>query len=154
MKLLRKEMQIVFQDPFSSLSPRMTVQEIVSEGLKVHESFLSTKEINIKIKNVLEEVGLNYDSTKDRFPKLIIFDEPTSALDVNIQAQILKMLNEIQESKNLSYIFISHDMKVIKAVSDYIIVLKNGKIVEEGNKNFIFNEPKNNYTKELISSVV
>ena len=175
MKLLRKEMQIVFQDPFSSLSPRMTVQEIVSEGLKVHESFLSTKEKNVKIRNVLEEVGLNYESTKDRFPhefsggqrqriaiaralilspKLIIFDEPTSALDVNIQAQILKMLNEIQESKNLSYIFISHDMKVIKAVSDYIIVLKNGKIVEEGNKNLIFNKPKNNYTKELISSIV
>ena len=153
----------------------MTVQEIVSEGLKVHESFLSTRERNVKIRNVLEEVGLNYESTKDRFPhefsggqrqriaiaralilspKLIIFDEPTSALDVNIQAQILKMLNEIQESKNLSYIFISHDMKVIKAVSDYIIVLKNGKIVEEGNKNLIFNKPKNNYTKELISSIV
>ena len=175
MKSLRKDLQIVFQDPFSSLSPRMTIEQIVSEGLTVHEKNLSEDDQRIKIKEVLKEVGMNYDNIKERFPhefsggqrqrisiaralilipKVIIFDEPTSALDVNIQAQILEMLNNIQKEKELSYIFISHDMKVIRAMADNVLVIKNGRIVEEGDANTIFNFPKNDYTKKLIQSVI
>ena len=175
MRSLRKEIQIVFQDPFSSLSPRLTIEQIVAEGLDVHENHLSIEQKKMRIKKTIEEVGLNYEDILSRYPhefsggqrqrisiaralilspKLMIFDEPTSALDVSIQAQILDMLNSIQEKKGLSYIFISHDMKVIKAVSDYIIVLKNGKVVEEGDKNSVFGNPKKQYTQKLINSII
>jgi microcin C transport system ATP-binding protein len=172
---LRKNMQIIFQDPFSSLSPRMTIQEIVSEGLDVHEKYLSEKEKKVKIMNIFREVGLNFDEIYNRFPhefsggqrqrvaiaralilkpKLLILDEPTSALDVTIQNQIIKLLNNLQLKYKLSYIFISHDINVIQSVSDHIIVLKKGKIIEEGTIHQIFNFPKNNYTKNLLSSVI
>ena len=175
MKKIRREMQIVFQDPFSSLSPRMTIKQIIAEGLEIHEKNTLKKIKDEKIKNIIDEVGLNYDDIYRRFPhefsggqrqriaiaralilkpKLLILDEPTSALDVSIQSQILDLLNDLQEKYNLAYIFISHDMKVIKAMSDYIMVLKNGKIIEEGEANSIFNSPKEIYTKELLQSVV
>ena len=172
---IRKDMQIIFQDPFSSLSPRMTVEEIVREGLDIHMKEVPIKEKQQMITDILNEVGLNYADVRNRFPhefsggqrqriaiaraiilkpKLLILDEPTSALDVSIQNQIIKLLIKLQKKYELSYIFISHDIKVIRSVSDYIIVLKKGEIVEEGSAEEVFNSPKSNYTKELLTSVI
>ena len=172
---IRKDMQIIFQDPFSSLSPRMTVEEIVREGLDIHMKEVPIKEKQQMIVDILNEVGLSYADVRNRFPhefsggqrqriaiaraiilkpKLLILDEPTSALDVSIQNQIIKLLIKLQKKYELSYIFISHDIKVIRSVSDYIIVLKKGEIVEEGSAEEVFNLPKSNYTKELLTSVI
>ena len=172
---LRKEIQIVFQDPFSSLSPRMNIEDIISEGLLIHYPKISKKEKEKKIKNILSKVGLEYSNTIEKYPhefsggqrqriaiaralilepKILILDEPTSALDVTIQNQIINILNKLQKQLGLSYIFISHDMTVIKAISDRIIVLKDGLIVEENISRNIFNSPKSEYTKKLISSVI
>ena len=175
LKNIRKDIQIVFQDPFSSLSPRMNVYEILSEGIDVHFPKFSKDEKTVMIKNILIETGMNFDRDYNKFPhefsggqrqriaisralilkpKILILDEPTSALDVTIQSQILELLKDLQEKYSMSYIFISHDMNVIRSVSDKILVLKTGKIIEYDIANSIFNNPKNEYTKNLIRSVI
>jgi microcin C transport system ATP-binding protein len=170
---LRKEMQIVFQDPFASLNPRMSVLQIIEEGLKAHNIGNSAKEREEIVRHTLREVGLE-ENMLQRFPhefsggqrqriaiaraiainpKLIILDEPTSALDLSVQAQIIDLLRKLQKEKNLSYIFISHDLRVIKAMSHFVMVMKDGDIVESGTTDEIFGKPSTDYTKALIAAV-
>ena len=174
LKSIRKNIQIVFQDPYSSLSPRMNVEEILTEGLEVHFSKLSMSEKKQTIKNILNETGMNYDRDHNKYPhefsggqrqriaiaralilkpKILILDEPTSALDITIQNQILDLLQNLQEKYSLSFIFISHDMNVIRSVSDKIMVLKKGKLIEYDDAEIVFNNPVDEYTKNLIRSV-
>ena len=175
LKNIRKNIQIVFQDPFSSLSPRMNVQEILNEGIDVHFPEYSLLEKKQIIKDILKETGMDYERDHNKYPhefsggqrqriaiaralilkpKILILDEPTSALDITIQNQILDLLQGLQEKYSLSYIFISHDMNVIRSVSDKILVLKTGKLIEYNEAEIVFNSPKDEYTKNLISSVV
>jgi microcin C transport system ATP-binding protein len=174
-KNIRKNIQIVFQDPYSSLSPRMNVEQILNEGMDVHFPKYSDLEKKQILKNILRETGMDYDRDHNKYPhefsggqrqriaiaralilkpKILILDEPTSALDITIQNQILDLLHNLQEKYSLSYIFISHDMNVIKSVSDKILVLKTGKLIEYNNAEIVFNNPKDEYTKNLISSVI
>jgi microcin C transport system ATP-binding protein len=175
LKNIRKDIQIVFQDPFSSLSPRMNVQEILNEGIDVHFPQYSLEEKKQILKDILKETGMDYERDHNKYPhefsggqrqriaiaralilkpKILILDEPTSALDITIQNQILDLLHNLQEKYSLSYIFISHDMNVIRSVSDKILVLKTGKLIEYNYAEIVFNNPKDEYTKNLISSVV
>ena len=170
MREFKKDFQIVFQDPFGSLSPRMTIGEIIGEGLKVHEPNLSKEDRLAKIKNALNDVELDKTSYS-RFPhelsggqrqrvaiaraiilrpKLILLDEPTSALDVSIQMQILHLLKDLQNKLGLAYLCISHDLRVIRFLSDQVYVMKDGLIVEYGSSEEVFEDPKHEYTKELL----
>ncbi|MCK5386084.1 MAG: ABC transporter ATP-binding protein, partial [Gammaproteobacteria bacterium] len=167
---LRKDIQVVFQDPFSSLSPRMNIKQILEEGLLIHFSELSEIERYQKIKLILDEVGLD-ESMLTRYPhefsggqrqriaiarvvilepKLILLDEPTSALDVSVQKQVLELLNNLQQKHNISYLFITHDLRVIRAMAHKVIVMRNGQVVEEGLTEALFEEPKDSYTKTLL----
>lgn len=169
---LRKHMQIVFQDPFGSLSPRMSVSQIVEEGLLVHQPQLSAEERLKKVAAALEEVGLDV-STAARYPhefsggqrqriaiaralvlepELVVLDEPTSALDVSIQAQVIDLLRAVQERRGLSYLFISHDLKVVRALAHRLIVMRHGKVVEEGLARDVFAAPKEDYTRQLMAA--
>lgn len=169
---LRRDIQVVFQDPFSSLSPRMTIKQIIEEGLKIHFPDLSEDERYQRIIKVMDEVGLE-ESMLTRYPhefsggqrqriaiarvvilepKLILLDEPTSALDVSVQKQVLTLLRELQQKHNISYLFITHDLRVIRAMAHKVIVMKDGEVVEEGLTETLFENPKNNYTKTLLQA--
>ncbi|TRC83711.1 ABC transporter ATP-binding protein [Mesorhizobium sp. WSM4310] len=172
MRPLRRELQIVFQDPFGSLSPRMSIAEIIEEGLKIHEPKLSPDERDDKVADVLKEVGLD-PATRNRYPhefsggqrqrvaiaramvlnpRFVMLDEPTSALDMSVQAQVVDLLRNLQAKHDLAYLFISHDLKVIRALANDVIVMRNGQIVEAGPSQQIFENPQTDYTRALISA--
>jgi microcin C transport system ATP-binding protein len=172
MRPLRREMQVVFQDPYGSLSPRLSVGQIIEEGLTIQHKGMPSGERRTRVGAALKEVGLNPD-WQDRYPhefsggqrqriaiaramvlkpKFVLLDEPTSALDVSVQAHIVDLLRELQQTHGLAYLFISHDLKVVRALSNYILVLKNGKVVEEGSAEQVFTDPQAPYTKALLSA--
>jgi len=161
---------MVFQDPYGSLSPRMTVGEIVTEGLLVHAKDLGSAERAQRAAQALSDVGLD-PSVRNRFPhefsggqrqriaiaravilrpKVIVLDEPTSALDRTVQKQVIELLRRLQVENDLSYIFISHDLAVVRAMSDYVLVMKDGLVVEERGTETLFEAPSTDYTRDLM----
>ncbi|MPS82148.1 MAG: ABC transporter ATP-binding protein [Achromobacter sp.] len=172
MKPLRNRLQVVFQDPYGSLSPRMSVGEIIAEGLKVHERSLSAVERDTRVATALEEVGLD-PATRWRYPhefsggqrqriaiaramvlkpRFVMLDEPTSALDMSVQAQVVDLLRDLQAKHELAYLFISHDLKVVKALANDLIVMRHGKVVESGPAAEVFANPQQDYTKALLAA--
>jgi len=172
MRPLRRDMQIVFQDPFGSLSPRMSVAEIVEEGLIAQGSKLNAVERRRVVERALADTGLD-PTTLDRYPhefsggqrqriaiaramaldpKFVVLDEPTSALDMSIQAQIVDLLRDLQKRRKLAYLFISHDLKVVRALASEVIVMRRGKVVESGEAKAVFAAPQNDYTRALFAA--
>lgn len=172
LRSLRKDFQVVFQDPFASLSPRLTVEAIIREGLDIHSPLLSDADKNRRVEAVMHEVGLD-SNLRHRYPhefsggqrqriaiaralilnpSLLVLDEPTSALDRTVQVQVVDLLRELQQRRQLTYAFISHDLKVIKALSHHILVMKNGEIVEQGKAEHILNQPQHPYTRQLMAA--
>ena len=173
MRSIRSNIQMVFQDPFGSLSPRMSVMEIIAEGLKVHNKSNKTNHRN-EVSSILKEVGLD-PLTMDRYPhefsggqrqriaiaramilkpKFVVLDEPTSALDRTVQMQIVELLRKLQKKYRLGYLFISHDLKIVRALSHKVIVMKDGDIVEHGRAVQVFDNPKNTYTQTLLAAAL
>ena len=171
---LRRGMQIVFQDPYGSLSPRMTVSEIIAEGLRVHENQMSNSEREQRVIEVMNEVELDAN-TRHRYPhefsggqrqrisiaraiilkpKFIVLDEPTSALDRSVQSQIIELLRRLQKNHSLAYMFISHDLAVVRAMASSVIVLREGLVIEQGSTDQIYDSPQDPYTQALISAAV
>jgi len=169
---LRREMQVVFQDPFSSLSPRLSVAQIVEEGLNVHRLAASAAERRRLIETALAEVGLDPQAA-ERYPhefsggqrqriaiaralvlkpRFVVLDEPTSALDMSVQAQIVELLRELQSRHGLAYLFISHDLRVVRALAHEILVMKNGRIVEAGSTERVRTAPEHPYTRALMAA--
>ena len=172
MRPLRKDLQIVFQDPFGSLSPRMSIAEIIAEGLAVHAPHLSPAERDGKVVRALSEVGLDPEA-RFRYPhefsggqrqrvaiaramvlepKFVVLDEPTSALDMSVQAQVVDLLRELQRRHGLTYLFISHDLRVVRALANQLMVMRNGKVVEQGAAAEIFAAPQSDYTRALMAA--
>ena len=172
MRALRAHMQVVFQDPFGSLSPRMTIGGIVEEGLLVHARDMDYRQRRARVSQALHEVGID-PSVQDRYPhefsggqrqriavaralvlepKFVMLDEPTSALDMSVQAQLIDLLNALQKRHDLAYLFISHDLKVIRALSNEVAVIRHGKVVEQGEAAAVFDHPKTDYTKALMAA--
>ena len=172
MRPLRRHMQIVFQDPYGSLSPRMSIGQIVEEGLVIQKLDLTPEGRRQRVSEALGEVGLD-PAMQDRYPhefsggqrqriaiaramalkpRFVMLDEPTSALDMSVQAQIVELLRELQRRNNLAYLFISHDLRVVRALADDIIVMRNGKVVEAGSADEVFDAPRTDYTKALMAA--
>ncbi len=168
----RRDMQIVFQDPYGSLSPRMSIGEIIKEGLKVHHPDMPNRERDARVVRALTDVGLNPD-TRFRFPHefsggqrqriavaravvleptFVVLDEPTSALDMLIQAQMVDLLRDLQKRRNLTYLFISHDLRVVAALASRLLVMRHGKVVESGDAAELFRNPKTDYTRALFAA--
>ena len=172
-RALRKEIQIIFQDPFSSLNPRIPIGEAIMEPMNVHGIFNTVEDRKAKVLSILKRVGLSetfYNRYPHEFsggqrqrigiartiavqPKLIICDESVSALDISVQAQVLNLLNELKEDFGFTYIFISHDLAVVKYMSDQLLVMNSGKIEELDDADVIYNHPKKEYTKKLIHAI-
>jgi microcin C transport system ATP-binding protein len=171
---LRQRMQIVFQDPYGSLSPRLSVGDIVAEGLLVHEPTSTPAAREAAVIAALEEVGLE-PAMRHRYPhefsggqrqrisiaralilkpRLLMLDEPTSALDMSVQAQIVDLLRDLQQRHDMAYLFISHDLRVIRAMSDRVLVLRQGRVVESGPVDEIFEHPRQDYTKALLAAAL
>ncbi|MFL5164653.1 MAG: ABC transporter ATP-binding protein [Microvirga sp.] len=169
---MRKNMQVVFQDPYGSLSPRLSVAEIVEEGLLVQKRGLGLRERRAIVAQALADVGVD-PATMDRYPhefsggqrqriaiaraialepQFIVLDEPTSALDMSVQAQIVELLRDLQRRKKLAYMFISHDLKVVRALANHVVVMQDGKVVEEGSAERLFAEPQTDYTRALFAA--
>jgi microcin C transport system ATP-binding protein len=172
MRPFRRDMQIVFQDPYGSLSPRLSVAEIIKEGLTVHQRTMPEHERDARVIAALRDVGLDPD-TRSRFPHefsggqrqriavaravaleptFIVLDEPTSALDMLIQAQMVDLFRDLQKRRNLTYLFISHDLRVVAALASRLVVMRHGKVVEQGNAADLFKNPKTDYTRALFAA--
>jgi len=172
MRPLRRELQVVLQDPFGSLSPRMTAGQIVTEGLLVHEPSITSRQRDHRAVQAFEEVGLD-PSLRNRYPhefsggqrqriaiaraiilkpKVVVLDEPTSALDRQVQKQIVELLRGLQNAHDLSYLFISHDLAVVRAMADHILVMKDGRLVEQGSPDEVMDHPQEDYTKRLMAA--
>jgi peptide/nickel transport system ATP-binding protein len=170
MRPLRQRMQIVFQDPFASLNPRMSIRQIIEEGLIVNHIGKNERERVTRVRQALKDAGMP-DNILNRFPhefsggqrqriaiaraialepEFILLDEPTSALDLSVQAQIIELLRKLQNEKGLSYLFISHDLKVVRALCHRVMVMQHGKIVEEGPVGDVLSSPKTDYTRRLV----
>jgi microcin C transport system ATP-binding protein len=172
MRPIRRDMQIVFQDPFGALSPRMSVGDIVAEGLSVHQPSLSSEDRETRVVKALQDVGLD-PKTRFRYPhefsggqrqrisiaraavlepSFVVLDEPTSALDMLFQAQMVDLLRELQRKRDLTYLFISHDLRVVASLASHLIVMRHGKVVEEGPAADLFKNPKSDYTRALFAA--
>jgi microcin C transport system ATP-binding protein len=172
MRPVRRDMQIVFQDPYGSLSPRMSITDVVGEGLRVHQPKLSSTERDARVVRALTEVGIDPEA-RHRYPhefsggqrqrialaraivlepSFVVLDEPTSALDMMIQAQMVDLLRDLQNRRELTYMFISHDLKVVAALASQLIVMRNGKVVEQGEAKEIFARPQSDYTRALFAA--
>jgi len=167
-------MQIIFQDPFSSLNPRLSVGQIIGEGLEVHEHHIPFAERQKKVIDILQEVDLDPDvyhryphefsgGQRQRIaiaralvlnPHLLILDEPTSALDRSVQAEVIELLRRLQEKHRITYLFISHDLKVVRAMSHRLIVMQQGQVVETGNTEEIYTQPQHPYTQRLLAAAL
>ena len=172
LRALRSEMQVVFQDPYSSLSPRLSVFQIVEEGMLIHGIGATWDERRTLVAGALHEVGID-PGTMDRYPhefsggqrqriaiaralalkpRFLVLDEPTSALDMTVQAQIVDLLRSLQERHRLAYLFISHDLRVVRALANEVIVLRSGRVVEQGPAQSVFEDPKSDYTRALMAA--
>ncbi|MBU0860088.1 MAG: ATP-binding cassette domain-containing protein, partial [Alphaproteobacteria bacterium] len=174
MRPLREDMQVVFQDPYGALSPRMSITQIIGEGIKVHRPKLTAADRDELVVNALREVGLPAE-VRHRYPHefsggqrqrisiaramvlqpdFVVLDEPTSALDLSVQAQIVDLLRELQQKHNLAYMFISHDLRVVRAMAHEILVMKDGKVVEQGPAAQVFDNPQQEYTQALMDAAL